>query len=177
MTSKIGLLRDIKSEELGLMLSWRNAPSVRANMYTRHEIGWEEHLAWWKQMSVRADQHYFIYENDATALGIVGLNEHADWAFYAAPDAKKGTGSRMEYLALELAFNELHLHKLSCEVLAFNEPVIRLHQKFGFRLEGILREHHKVEQNFVDIHRLGLLSKDWSQHRDSMHIKIEKLSR
>jgi UDP-4-amino-4,6-dideoxy-N-acetyl-beta-L-altrosamine N-acetyltransferase len=183
MTSKFGLLRDIKNEELELMLSWRNAPSVRANMYTRHEIDWEEHLAWWERISARTDQRYFMYENDFMALGIVGfnqidtVNQNASWAFYAAPESKKGTGSRMEYLALEHAFNEIELHKLSCEVLAFNEPVIKLHQKFGFHIEGVLREHHKAEEEFVDIYKLGILNKEWSQQRHSMHAKIENFSR
>lgn len=41
----------------------------------------------------------------------------------------------MEYLALEYAFKDMGLHKLFCEVLAFNAPVIKLHQKFGFKIE------------------------------------------
>ena len=42
--SDLGGLRGIKEDELELMLSWRNAPKVRENMYTRHEISLSEHL-------------------------------------------------------------------------------------------------------------------------------------
>ena len=171
-------LRPIRENELGLMLSWRNAPAVRANMYTRHEISQKEHLAWWSRTCQRVDQLYFMYENEECPLGIVGLtaidlhNSNCSWAFYASPDAPKGTGAQMEYLALEYVFGVLKLHKLYCEVLAFNVPVIRLHHKFGFVEEGVFRQHHKVEETYIDIHRLSLLNVDWAKKRNDMLKKL-----
>lgn len=165
------------------MLSWRNAPNVRANMYTRHEISIEEHLAWWSRVQPRTDQKYFMYEVGGAPSGIVGFmgidteSRNSSWAFYASSEAPKGSGSKMEFLALEYAFHQLNLNKLHCEVLAFNSPVIKLHQKFGFTVEGILREQHKVDEVFVDVYRLGLLAREWEEHRVVMHDKIEKLSR
>ena len=60
--SSIGLLRPIRDDELELMRCWRNAPEVRANMYTRHEIGAAEHGAWWARVVQRQDMQYFMYE-------------------------------------------------------------------------------------------------------------------
>lgn len=180
---KLGLLRNIEANELEMMLDWRNAPSVRSNMYTRHEISLEEHLNWWKRVSLQEDQQYFMYEFEGKPTGIVGFTEMdtvqsmASWAFYAAPDAPKGTGSRMEFLALDYAFKDLSLHKLCCEVLAFNAAVIRLHEKFNFKVEGILRDHHLVDGEYVDVYRLGLLSQEWESHRSVMCEKLLKLYR
>lgn len=182
VSSVIGCLRKIKSDELPLMLSWRNAPDVRANMYTRHEISLDEHLSWWKRISCCADQQYFMYENFGAPLGIVAFNnidlvhQNASWAFYASPEAPLGTGSKMEFLALEYAFDSIHLHKLSCEVLAFNSGVIRLHEKFGFKTEGILRAQHKINDVFVDIFRLGIICDEWMAHKDSMRNKIFRIA-
>ncbi|MGE4408730.1 UDP-4-amino-4,6-dideoxy-N-acetyl-beta-L-altrosamine N-acetyltransferase [Pseudomonas sp.] len=179
---KLGELRSLKVEELELMLSWRNAPSVRANMYTRHEITLAEHLAWWARIQMRSDQSYFMYECQSTPLGIVAFtgidNEslNSSWAFYASPQAPKGTGSKMEYLALEYAFNHMRLHKLCCEVLAFNTLVIKLHQKFGFNIEGVFREQHRVDGVFVDVCRLGMLANEWQSRRETMLQKLLKLS-
>lgn len=180
--STFGRLRNIDPSELELMLSWRNAPSVRANMYTRHEISLTEHLAWWARIQGRSDQQYFMYEYQSVPLGIVAFNEiddssqNSSWAFYASPEAPKGTGSKMEFLALEYAFNDMKLHKLCCEVLAFNSPVIKLHQKFGFKVEGILREQHMINDSFIDVHRLGILSSEWDEQRETMRQKLLKLS-
>jgi UDP-4-amino-4,6-dideoxy-N-acetyl-beta-L-altrosamine N-acetyltransferase len=178
----LGMLRAIKSDELELMLSWRNAGAVRANMYTRHEISLEEHLAWWSRIQARRDQQYLMYERRDVALGVVAfngidtVNKNSSWAFYASPDAPKGTGSRMEFLALEKAFGELQLHKLYCEVLAFNVPVIKLHEKFGFKVEGVLRGQHLMDGTYVDVYRLGLLFDEWSGKREEMLDKLIKQS-
>ncbi len=177
----LGQLRSIQDDELGIMLSWRNAPAVRANMYNRHEISEEEHLAWWSRTCQRTDQHYFMYENETTPLGIVGItaidmiNSNCSWAFYASPSAPRGTGFRMEYLTLEHVFGVLKLQKIYCEVLAFNTPVIKLHQKFGFAIEGVLRQHHLFEGEFVDIHRLGLLKTEWANKRFEMTNRINAI--
>ena len=179
----IRVLRPIRDDELETMLAWRNAPSIRLNMYTQHEISIEEHMSWWKKVKQRKDQQYFMYEMTGLAMGIVGFNDidtnnqHSFWAFYASPEAPRGVGSNMEFLALEYAFNTLKLHKLSCEVLAFNENVIKLHKKFGFEVEGIFRKHHKLEDKFVDVYRLGMLASEWHEQRPSMQAKIDKLNR
>jgi len=178
--NNIGRLREINEEEVSLMLSWRNNPRVRGNMYTSHEIGLDEHRAWWASASKSDTRKYFMYEFDGVALGVVWFSEidtksqNAAWAFYASPDAPKGTGSKMEFLALDYAFNQLALNKLYCEVLSFNKPVIKLHGKFGFHSEGVLREHHKVNEVFVDIHQLGILSKEWDGKRSLMEEKLNK---
>lgn len=172
--SNIGILREIADDELQLMLDWRNEPGVRANMYTQHMISLEEHLAWWGRVSARDDVRYFMYEFQGVPSGIVGItqidraNSNCCWAFYAAPEAKRGTGVKMECLALDYVFRDLRLHKLYCEVLAFNSAVIKLHQKFGFQVEGILRQQFMQGNEFIDIYRLGLLASEWDQGRDQM---------
>ncbi|MBM3106681.1 UDP-4-amino-4,6-dideoxy-N-acetyl-beta-L-altrosamine N-acetyltransferase [Pseudomonas sp. V1] len=176
----LGRLRGIADDELAEMLAWRNAPEVRSNMYTRHEISLAEHLSWWDRVKVSDAHKYFMYEYKGIPSGVVGfvgvdkVHRSSSWAFYAAPKSVKGTGSRMEFLALDYAFDELDLNKLYCEVLAFNSSVVKLHQKFGFQVEGVLREQHLVESEFVDVYRLGILQREWSVIRQAM---LEKLSK
>jgi len=174
----LGLLRVIEDDELECILGWRNAPSVRQNMYTRHEISLEEHLAWWNNVRSRQDQRYFLYENNGQPLGVVSFtqvhakNANASWAFYASPEAPRGTGSRMEFLALEHAFGNMMLYKLHCEVLAYNKPVVSLHKKFGFSVEGILRGQHRVDDAYVDVIRLGILHSEWEAMRNTIYCKL-----
>jgi UDP-4-amino-4,6-dideoxy-N-acetyl-beta-L-altrosamine N-acetyltransferase len=177
--NRLGLLRGIAEREIDLMRSWRNEPSVRANMYTRHEISPEEHASWWDAMAGRPDCKYFMYEFSGVPCGIAAFtgidvkNNHSAWAFYTAPGASRGSGSRMEFLMLEHAFGELHLHKLYCEVLAFNTAVIKLHQKFGFRIEGVFRGQHQLGNGYVDIVRLGIFADEWKAGRDAMLERLQ----
>lgn len=173
----IGILREIRKDELELMLSWRNEPEVRANMYTRHVISLEEHLAWWARTQEATDKEYFIYEFAGIPSGIVGLteidtlNSNCSWALYTAGGAPRGTGVRMEMLALDYVFQNLQLRKLYCEVLASNAPVLKLHQRFGFEVEGVFRQQHKLNNSYVDIYRLGLLRFEWADRREAMLTK------
>lgn len=177
----IGKLRNIKDHELELMLSWRNNPNIRSKMYMRHIINKEEHLIWWKKIQQQENTHYFMFEANEKPLGIVSFNNinhknyHSSWAFYTSPDAPHGTGSLMEYLALEYAFDELNLHKLHCEVLAHNQTVLKMHHKFGFKVEGVLRDHYHDEEDFTDVYCLGLLKEEWYEVRDAMGEKILRL--
>lgn len=175
-----GALRLMRETDLELVRTWRNAPEVASKMYTRHHISASEHRDWWTQTRDREDQQYFLYEEADEPLGVVGFtqidrdNGNCFWAFYASPSAPRGTGSRMEFLALEHVFGTLRLHKLSCEVLAFNEPVIRLHKKFGFREEGVFRKHHRMNDDYVDIVRLGMLAREWAEKRDEFATMFNK---
>jgi RimJ/RimL family protein N-acetyltransferase len=123
-----------------------------------------------------------MYERDGISMGIVAFNGidtlhgNSSWAFYASPDAPKGTGTKMEWLAIERAFDVLGLHKLHCEVLAFNEPVIKHHQKFGFTIEGIRRQHYRSCAGFVDICQLGLLADEWKIRSTDILKKIIQIS-
>jgi len=152
-------------------------------MYTQHEISREEHLAWWEGAVNRPENLYLMYEYDDRPLGVVYFNkidkasENAAWGFYASPEAPRGTGSKMEFLALDYAFNNLRLHKLYCEVLAYNSAVIKLHGKFGFSQEGIFKEQFKRGGNYIDIYRLGMLSSDWRKVRSEIEFKITSLEK
>lgn len=173
----LGLLRQINEEELDLMLSWRNSPRVRQNMYTQHEINRKEHLSWWARVCESDDKIYLIFERNNEPLGVVGFteispNNDANWAFYASPHAPRGTGSRMEYLALDFAFYKLHLRNLYCEVLSYNEPVRRLHTKFGFHTENIFSSCRQINNEFFDVYRLGTSVHKWESMRKSMYQRI-----
>lgn len=175
----LGHFGGVRESDLELMLSWRNDPGVRNNMYITSEISIEQHVAWWQRMTVDPSVKYFIYNYKDKPSGVVyftgidSVNHQSMWGFYSSQNAPKGTGSRMEFLALDYAFNELSLKKLSCEVLDYNPAVISLHKKFGFEVEGIFKQHHLYLGEYRDIFRLAILNDVWAARRQSM---LEKLS-
>lgn len=78
----------------------------------------------------------------------------------------------MEFLMLDLAFITLDLHKLYCEVLEFNRPVITLHHKFGFETEGILKAQNFINGEFVNVYRLAILKNQWECNRTAQLERI-----
>ncbi len=159
-------IRPVSSADLERMLVWRNQPHVRTNMLTQHEISLDEHQQWFERCAKDPSRRLMIVEEEDIPLGFVGFTgvgagEIATWGFYAAPEAAKGSGTKLGYKALEFAFGVLLLHKVCGQALAFNEASIRMHQKFGFRQEGVLREQHKINDQYHDMICFGLLCEEW----------------
>lgn len=157
-------LRPLTEADLDQVRSWRNAPAVRAHLFTTHEIGADEHRRWFAQVGADPTRRLWLYEREGRALGFVQLSGVApggvaEWGFYAAPDAPRGSGRAMGRLALAKAFGEERLHKVCGQTLAGNDASIRFHLALGFRPEGVLREQHRDAQGqYHDIHCFGLLS-------------------
>lgn len=160
-------LRPMQESDLAQVLAWRNHPDVRKNMYTQHVISADEHAAWFQRVQADSTKRYYLCVDDGEPVGVVGFyaisaaHKTAEWAFYSGNLARRGLGSHMECLALDHAFGELGLEKLSCEVLGFNESVISFHRKHGFRREGVRRRQYLLDGKWQDVHLLALFRKDW----------------
>lgn len=165
-----GRIRLMTEQDLDLVFQWRNHPDVRMFMYTQHEIAFEEHKRWFENCSRDENKHLLIYEIDGNPLGFVNfsqlsLRKIADWGFYVAPGAPKGTGRQLGATALDYAFCTLDLHKLCGQALLFNEPSIGFHKSLGFQQEGVLRDHHFDGKKYYSIVCFGLLSCEWSSNQ------------
>jgi putative acetyltransferase len=62
----------------------------------------------------------------------------------------KGVGSRLLTAALDVADNWMNLHRVQLTVYADNEAAQRLYRKFGFAVEGVLRDYALRDGQFVD---------------------------
>ena len=161
-------IRPMAHDELERVLAWRNHPDVRRYMNTQHEITLDEHQRWFESTLPDPKKHLLIFEVNRQPLGFVNFNETgnggiADWGFYVAPDAPKGSGLQLGHAALGHAFTHLKLHKVNGQALAYNDRSIKFHQTLGFQQEGILREQHFDGERYNHVICFGLLCLEW-QH-------------
>lgn len=159
-------LRSMCEDDLERVLCWRNHPKIRQYMYSQHEISLEEHSRWFLQASRDTSRHLLIFEMDAIPVGFVNIypvapDGIADWGFYAAPDAPRGTGRALGRATLCYAFETKGLHKICGQALAHNSRSIRFHLGFGFQREGVLREQHYDGRRYHDVVCFGLLANEW----------------
>jgi UDP-4-amino-4,6-dideoxy-N-acetyl-beta-L-altrosamine N-acetyltransferase len=173
MTAPKVELRDIRPDDRDRLLVWRNAPEVSAYMYSDHEITPQEHARWFQGIADDPRRAYWIIEMDGAPVGLANLYDidrvhgRCAWAYYLAePQVRgRGVGSYVEYVMIERVFGEFGLNKLWCEVLASNEAVWKLHERFGFRQEACFRQHVIKHSLFHDVFGLGLLKSDWMEQR------------
>ena len=58
---------------------------------------------------------------------------------------------------LNLADDWLNLRRVDLRVYADNEPAIKLYEKFGFELEGTLRDHTFRGGQYIDAYAMARL--------------------
>lgn len=166
-------MRVMTADDLGIVLGWRNHPDIRSYMYTQHEITLAEHRAWFERAFQNSRKHLLVFELGGIAQGFVNITELAalgvaDWRFYIASDAARGTGQQLGKMALEYDFRNLRLHKVCGQALAFNECSIKFHPGLRFQQEGILRDHHHDGKIYHTVICFGLLSNEWQKKHENL---------
>jgi UDP-4-amino-4,6-dideoxy-N-acetyl-beta-L-altrosamine N-acetyltransferase len=163
-------LRPLGLDDMVRVLVWRNLPEVATYMYTDHRITDAEHARWFAGAMNDVTKRYWIVELDGEPVGLANLydvstlQKRAYWAFYLADDRVrgKGVGAATERWVLRHVFLDLELDKLCCEVLASNDGVVKMHQRYGFRIDGVLRRHVIKAGERVDVVTMSLLRDEWT---------------
>ncbi len=174
-------LRDVRPEDKGIILQWRNSPEIARFMYTDREITVEEHENWFQHIQIDDKTRYWIIQCDGEDVGLVNIydldrhNRRCYWAFYiASPNVRgKGVGSYVEYTILTYTFEVLGLNKLCCEVLGFNEAVVNMHKKFGFTQEGLFRQHRWKQESPYDVVCLAILREEWQAIKPDIEQRLQ----
>lgn len=166
-------LRGLELADITRILAWRNLPEIASYMYTDHHISDGEHARWFAGAMTDESKRYWIIELDGVPVGLANLYDVSNlqrrcyWAFYLADDRVrgKGVGSFTERFVLRYVFEELGFDKLCCEVLATNEGVVKMHQRYGFQVDGVLRRHTIKAGERVDVVTMSLLRDEWTNSR------------
>jgi ribosomal-protein-serine acetyltransferase len=105
---------------------------------------------------------------DGTLCGTVGLHyiewfdRSAEIGYWIAATAEgRGYVSRACAALVAFAFEGAGLHRLVLRCAVGNERSRRVAERLGFRLEGLLREAHRVGGRFLDQHLFALLRREF----------------
>lgn len=159
-------IRPMVHADLSLVLGWRNHQDVRRNMFSQHEITLIEHQVWFEKTFQDPRKHLLIFEVNHQSIGFVNFSETgsggtAEWGFYTAHDAPRGSGQQLGNAALRHAFFNLNLQKICGQALEYNSRSIRMHKSLGFKQEGILCNQHFDGETYHNVICFGLLRNDW----------------
>ncbi|MBU3143841.1 GNAT family N-acetyltransferase [Clostridium sp. CF012] len=93
-------------------------------------------------------------------------NHSAEFGYYLPGcNRKKGLGIILLAQFIEKSFtdNELNLNKIYATTSSNNIPSMKLLEKFGFKLDGRLREHYWVNEDKYDQLIYSMLKHDWNE--------------
>lgn len=138
------MLRPVEDRDVEPMRVWRNHPEVRRVSLTQHEIGADEHQAWWATASKDPSRRFLIYERGGVPSGVVNFFDvdldagSAWWGYFLDNDGLDAAGAlfpawiSIQREAVKYAKNELGLRELHGETLLVNEAAVDFNTRQGF---------------------------------------------
>ena len=92
------------------------------------------------------------WPNRDAVLGM-GIGDRTHWG--------RGFGTDALNLLLAFAFAELNLRRVTLGVFAYNRRAVRLYERAGFQMEGVMRGEVRREGQHLDGLYMGLLREEW----------------
>lgn len=169
-------LRAIEQGDQRLLNKWRNDPDVYGYLFEHRPQSLSDQCAWWERAREKRDEltlgiDLVCHGEKLTELiGLIGLvdidmrNRSAYLGrFYIGNERHRGAGygAEAELLLLDYAFAHLGMNRVYCQVFAFNKSVIKLHERFGFQIEGVMRKAVYRNRKFEDVVSMGLLCDEY----------------
>ncbi len=167
-------LRTLKRSDIESLLRWFNDSEVihYVNFHLpMTEMTEEKYI---ENVAMSSTDVVFIIEaldDDNKLIGTMGLHginpKDQNGSFGIVIGEKshwgKGYGTEATQLIIEYAFHQLNLHRISANVLAYNERSLRMLNNLGFQEEGRQREAMFKNGEFHDIVMFGLLRDEWEK--------------
>ena len=128
-------------------------------------------------------QCYLFLDQQGDLAGVVSF-ENLDLAscsarveFYVSAKATSCAAFKLVFEAVELAFSDLRLGNLYCELPKAGLRIIGLLKKIGFCEEGHRAERCAIKKQTIDLVRFGLHKRDWTLVGESAQTQLFQLDR
>ena len=158
-------IETLHNADLEKILEIRNQENVRKAMINDEIINLEDHISWFKLNISNKKKIFYKINFFNKIIGLITLNtnetENCSWAFYLSENAQKGFGALIELKFLDHYFFQLKKDNLECQVLSFNKSVLKLHQKFGFKIINVKKNVLKRFNKKHDLIKFSLNSDTW----------------
>ncbi|MDZ4368786.1 MAG: GNAT family protein [Afipia sp.] len=154
------VLTALRRDDAETLFSWINDPATVRFNAPYAPVHEPEHLAWLER--VVADPSRIIFcirdRQSSRLVGVIQLvdlhpiHRSAELIVRIGSDADRGRGLGVEALklALDFAFRDRNLQRVSLKVFADNARAIRAYEKAGFEREGVLRRAVFIDGQWVD---------------------------
>lgn len=163
-------LRELQLTDIDFMYEWMSDPEVMRLLVIGRTLNSKEKIEDFIRNSWidKENFHFAIVSEDNHYIGTVSLKNinYIDRnAEYAIAIRKEFWGKEHSKIAtieiLKFGFLKLNLHKIYLNVMSKNIRANKFYCKFGFELEGILKEHLFLDGEYIDLNRY--LSRDFNK--------------
>ena len=175
LKGKSVLLRPVKRSDISFFLKWFNDPEVvqyLAMYLPMTEMAEEKYIEELGTAKARSHAQFIIEVKVGASTkligtcGLEGINSKDNHATFGIVIGEKdcwskGYGLEAAGLIINYGFQQLNLHRIYSNAVAFNERSIKFHKKVGFREEGRLRQAMFKNGQYHDLVQFGILREEW----------------
>ena len=163
-------LRPITESDTDLIVKWRNAPSVAKHCFNRSIITPESHLRFYREYIKTGLYRQYIVERIEEEIGLITYpiatvylkdidktNNRCQLCIFTSDDEEWNTESQSLAIKklLEIAFDELGMHKVYSYVFTKYDDERALLESAGFKVETTLeKEAANVNGTYDDAYRM-----------------------
>ncbi len=166
--------KKISKKDIEQLRKERNLHFVRSKMLSQKIISKNDQHKWFKKIHKSKVSRYFSIFDNQTLIGSLSIkkidkiNKNCTWGFYIFKKFKGIYGPIVEYKILELVFQKLKMNKLYGYTLSNNLEILKLHKFFGFKREGLLKQHVLINNKKYDVIITSLFLKDWKKIKNKI---------
>lgn len=168
-------LRPITSDDLDMVLRWRNSESVRRFMFNSHIITQKEHTDWFQRILNDSNCEWHIAEFRGKPIGVISITDirrndgTCTWGMYIDENVHNlGLGVVMEIIAIDRMVHYHKIRKISGKMLASNRRVMLMHKRFGFREEEVFEKHIRRADKDEVVVKIVLYTDKWPKIRNNI---------
>ncbi|MFA1822934.1 GNAT family N-acetyltransferase [Virgibacillus oceani] len=172
-------LEHFDKKDFDLLISWIDSPEFLMQWagsnfsYPLNHDQLNQYIKGANEQNSRVHIYKVIFNETNKTIGHISLN-NIDLKNRSARMGKvllgdnslrgKGIGREMVDALLNIAFNDLSIHRVGLGVFDFNELAIRSYEKVGFVKEGLLRDVRKMGDEYWSLWEMSILEDEWKSN-------------
>lgn len=163
-------LRTVRTSDYPLMFEWVNNRELRLMSSAFTPVSWEDHLRWIDDVQRDDTRKLFIITSEpeeapigqAVIFNISPTHMSCEFSIRIGSERHRdrGLGTRAVNLIISHVWKEMLFHRISLTVFRHNQRAIRVYEKCGFEVEGILRDAALVDGRWIDLVLMAILNPD-----------------
>jgi ribosomal-protein-alanine N-acetyltransferase len=166
-------LRKLGDQDLEFVFKQFSDPLVSQYLYDEAPLvdksGAKEIINFFKEQDGKSYNRWgMVIKNTSEMIGTIGFHHwdkerfHAEIGYDLYPDWwGKGFMTEAMMAVLCHGFEVMNLNRIEAFIYPENERSMNLAKKFGFQMEGILRDYFYLNGQFYDHVVLSLLKREW----------------
>jgi len=140
----------LNTADKSIILNWVNNPELKNKIGTIYPISDIEHEKWFSSKFENSNEKIFgiVSREYNSLIGIIGLknidfiNRNAELYIYIGETQyqSRGLGTDAVKTLVDFSFSQLNLHRIYLNVFDYNENAIKVYERVGFVVEGVLTD-------------------------------------